>query len=915
MPDPRDTPAMQQHARFKRQHPDCVLLFRIGDFYEMFDDDAVNVSKAIGLTLTQRTAGIPMAGMPYHQLDNYLRKLIAAGFRVAVCEQLEDASKAKGLVQRGVTRVITPGTLVDETLLERDGLATIAAVAFSESGDDSPGGLAVIDLSTGGFFLADGSQSHLRDELIRRGVKELLYADHMNGHAPPRVRSTVSGVTLSTVPRPTWQFRTAESLETLREHFGVTTLAGFGLAETDPALPAAGALLAYLIETQTAAPAAQPDGNTASGLALRASLGHLRAPIRERDAAACVLDAVSLRSLEIERTIRGNSEEGSLLGLFRAGKTACRTQMGRRLLRDWLLRPLGEEAAIVERQAAVAALVDDRSLAGALRDQLGGVQDVSRIAGRLSLDRATPRDLLGLADSLGRAPAIANLLAPSSPHRVEREAIEQLVSTVEPIAAEISAAIIDSPPAHARDGGVFRDGLDAELDESRLLQRDSGEWIARYQQELMDKHHVPGLKVGFNRVSGYFIELPTAQAKTAPPELVRRQTLKNAERFTTPDLAEFERKVMSAESRAVERERQLFAALCSKVVSIIDAIHRYGEAVANLDAVLTFADNAVTRNWVRPTITSNSVLDIRAGRHPVLDESLGDSFVPNDLVLATTDGDVAAPPFALITGPNMAGKSTFIRQAALIAVLAHAGSYVPATSATIGVIDRIFTRLGADDALHAGQSTFMVEMIETANILNHFSPRSLVVLDEVGRGTSTLDGLSLAWAIVEHLAAKPPEPLGPRTLFATHYHELTELEERFPDRIRNLHVVVREWPPGDAHAQIVFLHRILPGRSDQSYGLHVARLAGIPQSVVTRGRDVLSTLQVHTRESAAEGTANTIPVRKPQTQNIKAAAQLSLFTEFTPHPAVNALRELKLDGMTPMQAFDALRELQRNLER
>ena len=910
MANPRDTPAMQQYARFKRQHPDCVLLFRIGDFYEMFDDDAVKVSRAIGLTLTQRTAGIPMAGMPHHQLDSYLRKLIAAGFRVAVCEQLEEASKAKGLVERGVTRVITPGTLVDEALLERDGLATIAAVAFSESGDDSPGGLAVVDLSTGDFHLADGSQSHLRDELIRRGVKELLYADHMNGHAPPRVRGTVSGASLSTVPRPTWQFRTAESLETLRKHFGVSTLAGFGLAETDPALPAAGALLAYLIETQTAAASATAEGNTASGLALRASLGHIRPPMRDRDATACILDAVSLRSLEIERTIRGNSEEGSLLGLFRSGKSACRTQMGRRLIREWLLRPLGESGAIIKRQLSVAALVDDRTFASRLRDQLSGVQDVSRIAGRLSLDRATPRDLVGLAESLARATELAAVLQSSPAHHEEHSGIASLVATLVPIAAAIASAIVDDPPSHARDGGVFRDGLDAELDECRLLQRDSGEWIARYQQELIERHKLPGLKVGFNRVTGYFIELPAAQARTAPPELVRRQTLKNAERFTTPELAEFERKVMSAESRAIERERQLFAGLCAKVVAILGPIHTFGEIVARLDAALTFADNAVSRSWVRPVIAAEPVLKISAGRHPVLDESLGDSFVPNDLALAVP-GDEPSPPFALITGPNMAGKSTFIRQAALIAVLAHAGSFVPAASATIGVIDRIFTRLGADDALHEGQSTFMVEMIETANILNHFTPRSLVVLDEVGRGTSTLDGLSLAWAIVEHLAGKPPEPAGPRTLFATHYHELTELEERYPDRIKNLHVVVREWPPGDPHAQIVFLHRIVPGRSDQSYGLHVARLAGIPQSVVVRGRDVLSTLQVHTRESAAECPENTVPVRKPQTQKIKPAAQLSLFTEFMPHPAVDALRELKLDSMTPLQAFDALRELQR----
>jgi len=913
MPDPRDTPAMQQHARFKRQHPDCVLLFRIGDFYEMFDDDAVNVSKAIGLTLTQRTAGIPMAGMPHHQLDTYLRKLIHAGFRVAVCEQLEDASKSKGIVARGITRVITPGTLVDESLLEEGSPATVAAVSFCESGDESAAALAVIDLSTGAFHLSSGSQASVQADLIRRGVKELLYADHLNGQPPPRVKATMAGITLAAVPRPTWQFRTVEALDVLHKHFAVSTLAGFGLHQDDPALPAAGALLAFLIETQTAAASqTAPDaaGSTAaSGLALRATLSHLRPPTRETDSGACILDAVSLRSLEIERTIRANTEEGSLLALFK-GKQGFRTQMGRRQIREWLLRPLGNTAAIRSRQSAVAALAENRIMAGDLRDRLSGVQDVARIAGRLALDRATPRDLLGLADSLARASEIAACLT-DAPHLVvQQQAIAQLVSTLQPLAACILDSIIASPPSHAREGGVFKDAIDAELDECRLLQRDSGAWIAKYQQDLMDRHRVPGLKVGFNKIAGYFIELPTAQARTAPPELVRRQTLKNAERFTTPDLAEFERKVMSAEGRAVERERQLFAALCIKAVALTDPIHRFGEAVATLDALLTFADNAIARAWVRPDIVDEAVLDIKAGRHPVLDESLGSAFVPNDLCLGGTCTETPAPPLALITGPNMAGKSTFIRQAALIAVLAHAGSFVPADSARIGVMDRIFTRLGADDALHAGQSTFMVEMIETANILNHVTPRSFVVLDEVGRGTSTLDGLSLAWAIVEHLAGGADSAPGPRTLFATHYHELTDLESTMPERLRNLHVVVREWPPGDPHAQIIFLHRIMPGKSDQSYGLHVARLAGIPASVVSRGNEVLATLQVHTNGSSHPPSPATHTDRKLHARKPATNGQLPLFTEFLPHPTLDALREIKLDTLTPLQAFDALRDLQ-----
>lgn len=897
---------MQQYYRFKKRHPDCVLLFRIGDFYEMFDDDAVAVSKAIGLTLTRRAEGVPMAGLPHHQLEAYLKKLLGAGFRVAVAEQLIEASQAKGLVPRAVTRVLTPGTLVDETLIESGSPGALAAIAFTAGGDDSPAALGVLEVSTGDFVVLTCPAPAVMDELARRGVRELLYCDAGEGTVPARVGRVLTALSISGTPRPSWHFRPDEAREALQQHFGVSTLAGFGLGDDAPEVASAGAVVRYVRETQACDDAEAR--NTPGVRVQRPTLRHLRPPRREDADAYCTVDSVSLRALEIERTVRGG-EEGALLGVFLgAGRRGCRTGMGRRLLRDWLCRPLRDLASIQARQSCVATLVEDRELAGQLGDTLAHVQDTPRIAARLSMARATPRDLVGLARSLDTAEELAASLegVPAlTPYLARLRAVEGSIS---PLAGTILGRCTEEPPARLGDAPTIRDGIDADLDEARLLQRDAGAYLSEYQKRLITEHDLPSLRVAYNKVAGYFIELPQAQARTAPAVLTRIQTLRNVERYTTPELREFERKVTTAESRALERERDLFEQMCDLAGAQTDAIAEFGRIVADLDALLCFADKAAARRWVRPVMTDHPVMQVHAGRHPVLDELLGADFVPNDVELGdasrfefpSAGGSASgSASLALITGPNMAGKSTFIRQTALIALLAHAGSFVPADRATIGVIDRIFTRIGADDALHAGQSTFMVEMIETANILNNATPRSLVVLDEVGRGTSTLDGLSLAWAIVEHLSGSA-DGAGPRTLFATHYHELTDLEEQLAGRVKNLHVAVREWPGGDEHAQIVFLHRILPGRTDQSYGLHVARLAGIPASVVSRGREVLASLAVHHAGSA--------PVTPPARQ-APPDGQFSLFTEFLPHPAVEALREVKLDSLTPLQAFDVLRRL------
>lgn len=913
MADPRETPAMQQYYRFKRAHPGCVLMFRIGDFYEMFDEDAVKVSRAIGLTLTARSEGMPMCGVPFHQLEVYLKKLLGAGFRVAVCEQLQDASQVKGIVPRGVTRVVTPGTAVDETLLEGEAVSALAAVLFTHVGEDSPAALAVIEVSTGEFVVSECSASTLIDELARRGVRELLYADSGGGGPPSRVQRVLAALGISGTARPAWQFRPGESLEALREQYGVKTLAGFGLRDDEPVVQAAGALVRYLKETQTLGE--EEAKLVAAFTSVRATLRHLRAPRRDDASACCVVDAVSLRSLEVERTIRGGAggegAAGSLLGIFlgSGGRGSCRTAMGKRLLREWLCRPLRDIGAIEERQRSVRALVEDSNLSQRVGDALAQVQDIARIAGRVALGRATPRDLVGLATSLAAGERLLDVLEGSDALAGVRRGLASGLAEAAGVGPEIARLCVDSPPAHAREGGIFRDGVDAELDEARLLQRDAGAWLSAYQAELSEKHALPGLKVGYNRVFGYYIELPAAQARSAPAELTRKQTLKNAERYTTPLLREFEGKVMSAESRALERERALFGALCERVGGVLAGLTAVGEAAARLDVLAAMADKAVRRGWKCPEIVDGPALVIEGGRHPVLEETLASSFVPNDVSL----GAQGEARMALITGPNMAGKSTFIRQTALIALLAHTGSFVPADRARVGVIDRIFTRIGADDALHAGQSTFMVEMIETANILNHASARSLVVLDEVGRGTSTLDGLSLAWGIVEFLTGEAgcgapwAAGEGPRTLFATHYHELTDLEERLEGRVANLHVAVREWPQGGDHAEIVFLHRILPGRTDQSYGLHVARLAGMPAAVVARGREVLGGLAVHQ-------TGDVPPTGGPHghagaAKNTRPEGQLALFTEYVDHPAVGALREIKIEALTPLEAFDTLRRL------
>jgi len=902
-----DTPAMQQYHRFKQQHPGCVLLFRMGDFYELFYDDAELAHKVLGVTLTQRTEGIPMAGVPYHSIESYLRRLLQAGYRVAVCDQIEDPAQAKGVVDRDVTRVVTPGTLTDDTLLEEGEENPLAAVVFhgqrasghrgAQPGNgqatDERASIAWAELSTGIFQVATLEAGELADELARIAPRELLYCETADGQPPPRVEALGQRVGCPLTGRPAWQMRQDEGVNVLKRQYRVARLSGFGLDEADPALAAGGAIVHYLQETQ----------RTSEG----GRLPHLRPPKPFTRGEHLIVDQTSLRSLEVERTLRGESAQGALLGSMQH----CVTAMGKRLLRQWLCYPRRDRETIERRQRVVEALVNDSWFLDELRQALDEVQDVARIAARLGIGRASPRDLVALGKSAAQAQSLATLLSDRPAAEAHAERVAALVEPLTQLAEQLTAACVDQPPAHLREGGLIRDGYDSELDECRSLQRDSHRWLAEYQQQLIEETGLSNLKVGYNKVFGYYIELTAANRDKAPEHWHRKQTLKNAERFITQDLKEFEGKVLSAETRGIAREQTLFNQLCELGRGHLEALHGFGQLVAELDVLGCFARHAVKHRYAKPRIVDEPVLRIEAGRHPVLDQILGDQFVPNDVELGAGAGgsdtgeetitqheaesaNVEPGTLALITGPNMAGKSTYIRQAALITLLAHTGAFVPAASATVGLCDRIFTRIGASDELHAGQSTFMVEMTETANICHHATEKSLVILDEIGRGTSTLDGLSLAWAVAEHLAERKP-----RCLFATHYHELTELAEHHHN-IANLNVTVREWQD-----QIVFLHRIVPGAADRSYGIHVAKIAGLPDEIVARANTLLNQLTVNHIDQTAR------PASQPVHQQ---ADQMSLFTEYVAHPVVNEISELDLNNLTPLQAFETLRRLQRQAQ-
>jgi len=864
------TPAMRQYARFKAQHPESILLFRMGDFYETFYDDAKTLSRVCGLTLTSRSHGqgaIPLAGFPYHSIDTYLKRLITAGYKVAVCDQVQDPREAKGVVDRDVTRVVTPGTLTEESLLDAKANNFLAAIApFGKHY-----GLAWVDLSTGRFLVQEIEPGQLLDELGRVSAAECLIPDGQYRTEDSVIEPLRPALHTHWTPRPDWAFDPASGRKALLEHFGVASLEGFGCAGLSTGLGAAGAVLDYLRETQ------------------RGSLANITKLERFLRTDHLILDKATQASLELVETLRTRRTDTTLLGVL----DATVTPMGGRLLRQMVLYPLRDPTRIRRRQGAVGELVGQPLLRDEIRAALRNVHDIERIASKIAYRRANPRDLVGLKLSAAALPALKNLLADStSPLLAE---IHANLDTLDDIRDLIQRSIVDDPPTAITDGGIIRSGYNAKLDQERAVARDGKSWLARFQADEIRRTGIESLKVGYNQVFGYYIEVTHANADKVPPNYTRKQTLKNAERYITPELKEWEERIVGADERAKELERGLFVEVRDQIAAQVERLQRVGELVAQVDCFACLAHVAAERGYCAPEVADDLVIHIEDGRHPVLEVTLeSGKFVPNDLLL---DGEKNR--MAVITGPNMAGKSTYIRQAALLVLMAQMGSFIPAKRAHIGVADRIFTRVGASDELARGQSTFMVEMIETANILNNATERSLLVLDEVGRGTSTFDGVSIAWAVSEYLH----EHVRARTLFATHYHELTELALLL-DGVRNYNIAVREWKD-----EIIFLHKIVEGGTDKSYGIHVARLAGIPRKVVERAKVILANLE------AASLTPNDKPRFAPSLDEVgthPGEVQLTLFGSLHAD-TIEELKRLDLDNLTPLEALATLQRLQREI--
>jgi len=849
---------MQQYLEIKRQHADAILFFRMGDFYEMFYDDARTAARELGLTLTSRNNGgaahVPLAGVPVKAAGEYLRRLVQRGHRVAICEQVEDPRTAKGVVRRAVVETVTPGAVLAEDLLEGAGNNFLVAVAPSD-----PAGVAAVDISTGEFLLETVARPDLAAALDRYDPREIVLPAAAAGPWLPDgcVRTEREG----------WEFDARLGATALGEWFGLRSVGGLDIGPAEaPAVAAAAALLHYLRELQ-------PGG-----------VPQLARPRVRRAGSTMVIDEMTRRNLELLEPMRAGDEDTSLLRVM----DRTQTPMGTRMLRQWLLAPLLSLDAIAARHDAVAVLVADGRGRERLRDALDGVRDLERLGGRAAARRATPRDLGGLRDTLQRLPDVLSALdgLAGRPGSAWLEGLMARFDLLTDLSGLLAARLTDRPPIALGDGETIRAGVDAVLDEQRDLRDGGKSFIAALQAGERERTGIGSLRVGYNRVFGYYLEVSKANRHLIPAHYERRQTLTGAERYVTPELKEYESRVLQAEELALARERELVDELCDAVQARLARLQEAGRALATLDVLASFAEVAVTARYVRPSMSGDAVLDLRASRHPVVERRLpAGKFIPNDIRL--DDGQRVI----LLTGPNMAGKSTILRQAGLAVVLAQAGAFVPAEAASLGVVDRVFTRVGASDNLGLGQSTFMVEMSETSAILHAATPRSLVLLDEIGRGTATYDGVAIAWAVTEHLHDR----VGCKTIFATHYHELTQLTEELA-HARNCNVAVRE----DGH-DVIFLYRLEPGGADRSYGIHVGRLAGLPAEVVRRAEDILVMLE------AGHHMAGRTPPPPPD------AAQLPLFVA-DDHPLLDELRALDPDRMTPLEALARLADLKRRAE-
>jgi DNA mismatch repair protein MutS len=872
------TPMMKQYLEVKAQHPGALLFFRLGDFYELFFEDAVKAAELLQITLTSRAKGaerIPMCGVPYHAVKRYLAKLIEAGQKVALCEQLEPPGK--GIVRREVVRVVTPGMVLDDDVLEARENNFLAALAPV---DDEPWGAALLDASTGEFTaLQPGTADALLDELSRAAPKELLVPEGLDDARLEQVLASFSRrPTLATLPRDAFEPKRAKAL--LTAHFGVKSLEGYGLPEATASVGAAGAALRYLKETQ------------------KSRAGHVdRLAVASRSG-ALIIDEASRANLELLRTLKDGSRTGALIGVVDRSVTP----LGARRVARWLTAPLADAEAIRARHDAVEALVDGASFREAIIGALQQVADVERLCGRLSLASGGPRDLKALSRSLEALPHLAKLLPAGKASLLLALVGPLRHEDVTSLAATLARALIDDPPAVQGDGGFIAQGYHAELDEYALLASNGKDYLARLETREREATGIGSLKVRYNRVFGYYLEVTKANLHLVPKEWIRKQTTVGGERYVTEELKTYEEKVLTADEKRVAIELELFEQLRASVVANAGPLRAAAEAISTLDALVAFARAAVENGYVRPEIDESQAIEIVGGRHPVVEKTLkDDAFVPNDVSVDRQERQVL-----IITGPNMAGKSTVMRQVALAVVMAQAGGFVAARKARIGLCDRVFTRVGASDNLAKGQSTFMVEMTETANILHHATRKSLVVLDEIGRGTSTFDGLSIAWAVAEHLHDR----VGARTLFATHYHELTDLGREKP-RVKNCSIAVRE-----ADGKVIFLRKLIDGAASRSYGIEVARLAGLPPEVLARARELLGNLEAGEFDEAGRprlARRATAAAAKEGRPAVADTNQMGLFVG-APKPVSDGKREAVLaaleafsvDSTTPLEALAAI---------
>jgi len=847
------TPIRRQYLEIKKQYPDSIVFFRLGDFYETFDRDAETTSRELDIVLTSRNVAkgmrIPMAGIPYHAVENYLGRLINKGYHVAIAEQIGEPT-GKGLVHREVVRVITPGTVVEPGLLKNDWNNYLVSAVIIENHL----GIAYVDITTGEFFCTEIVSAEpiidLRTELIRLNPAEVLVQESLKNQ-----NEIVGHITIIA----NWHFDFSRCEENLRQQFNTTTLDGFGVSGYPNAIRAAGAIIDYLHDTQPAAL------KLLSNLSFYSTTEFMN------------LDAATRRNLELTETIRKNEAKGSLLYVL--DRTV--TPMGHRLIRQWVSKPLLEINEIVKRQVAVKYFISSGLLRAELHQKLKSLGDMERLTSRVISGHATPRDLTALRSTLQLIPEIRTPLSQDN-----SDTVKQIIDRIHYCRHEselLKSAIAEDPPATLQNSGVIKSGYSSELDQVISASQNARDWINNLENIEKERTGIKTLKVGYNKVFGYFIEVTRANANSVPVEYIRKQTLVNAERFITPELKEYETIVLNAEDRIREIENRLFKQVCEILSQSSQKLLETAQALAELDVLLSFAEIAVFGNYVCPQLLDDSTLEIFDGRHPVVESNMSEQrFIPNDSIFET--GEIVR----IITGPNMSGKSTFLRQVALIVLMAQIGSFVPASSAKIGITDRIFTRIGAQDEIHAGQSTFMVEMIETANILNHATNRSLLILDEIGRGTSTYDGLSIAWAVVEYIHNHPK--LRARTLFATHYHELTQLSELFPG-VRNYNVAVSE-----ADNTVVFLHKIVQGGTDRSYGIHVGQLAGLPRPVVQRAAEILRLLELSSGKAVKNDTVS--------------AQQMVLFPET--NPILKSLESMDLNSLSPIEALNKLYEWKRN---